>query len=193
MWESSFFERRACDHTMIEIAAPEPERPTTATPHEATVSEDFAAFYDREIRSVVGLTYVLSGSRAGAEDLAQDAFLAAYRHWNRISLYENPGAWVRRVAANRAISAGRRRVAEAKTLVRLSGARITFRELSVDNKDLWSAVRQLPPRQAQVIALRYWDHRTTHEIAEILELSEATIKSHLQRARQTLADTYPKD
>ena len=178
---------------MIEIAVPEPERSTTATPHEASVSEDFAAFYDREIRSVVGLTYVLSGSRAGAEDLAQDAFLAAYRHWDRISLYEDPGAWVRRVVVNRAISAGRRRVAEAKALMRLSGARITLPELSVDNKDLWSAVRRLPHRQAQVIALRYWDQRTTHEIAEILELSGATVKSHLQRARQTLADTHSKD
>jgi RNA polymerase sigma-70 factor (ECF subfamily) len=178
---------------MIEIAAPEPERSTTAAPHEANVSEDFVAFYDREIRNVVGLTYVLSGSRAGAEDLAQEAFLAAYRHWDRISLYEDPGAWVRRVAVNRAISTGRRRVAEAKALVRLGGARIALPELSVDNEDLWSAVRRLPPRQAQVIALRYWDQRTAHEIAEILELSEATVKSHLQRARQTLADTYPKD
>ena len=177
---------------MIEIAAPEPERSTTAPSHEATVSEDFAAFYDREIRSVVGLTYVLSGSRAGAEDLAQDAFLAAYRHWDRISLYEDPGAWVRRVVVNRAISAGRRRVAEARALLRLGGARVTLPELSVDNKDLWSAVRRLPPRQAQVIALRYWDRRTTREIAEILELSEATVKSHFQRARQTLADTHPK-
>jgi RNA polymerase sigma factor (sigma-70 family) len=181
---------------MIEVAEPEPERPTAAlaaASRDVLVSEGFAAFYEGEIRSVVGLTYVLSGSRSGAEDLAQDAFLMAYRHWDRIGSYDDPGAWVRRVAVNRAISARRRRVSEAKALIRLGGTRITLPELSVDNQDLWSAVRRLPPRQAQVIALRYWDQRTTHEIAAILELSEATVKSHLQRARQTLADTYPKD
>jgi RNA polymerase sigma-70 factor (ECF subfamily) len=75
----------------------------------------------------------------------------------------------------------------------LSGERIAIPELSVDNEDLWSAVRRLPPRQAQVIALRYWDRRSGPEIAEILELSEATVKSHLQRARQTLAHIYSKD
>ena len=72
--------------------------------------------HDREIRDVVGLSYVLSGSRSGAEDLAQDAFVAAYRLWDRISGYENPGAWVRRVAVNRSISVGRRRLTALASL-----------------------------------------------------------------------------
>jgi RNA polymerase sigma-70 factor (ECF subfamily) len=182
---------------MIETAEPGPEplpaRATSAERADAIVSEDFVVFYDREIRSVLGLAYVLSGSRTGAEDLAQDAFVAAYRHWNRVGLYENPGAWVRRVAANRSISAGRRRLAESRALLRLGGERVALPELSVDNEGLWASVRRLPQRQTQVIALRYWDRRTAREIAEILELSEATVKSHLQRARQTLAETYRKD
>lgn len=181
---------------MIDTTEPDPEHGVSsrpATPVDAIVSEDFASFYDREIRSVVGLTYVLSGSRFGAEDLAQDAFLTAYRHWDRVSVYDNPGAWVRRVAANRSISIGRRRLAEARALIRLGSERVTLPDLSADGEELWSAVRRLPPRQAQVIALRYWDRRSTPEIAEILELSESTVKSHLQRARQTLADTCSKD
>jgi RNA polymerase sigma-70 factor (ECF subfamily) len=181
---------------MIETAGsgPEPSHAPTASADraDAIVGEDFVAFYEREIRSVLGLAYVLSGSRTGAEDLAQDAFVAAYRHWNRVGLYDNPGAWVRRVAANRSISVGRQRLAEARALLRLGGDRVVLPELSVDNEDLWAAVRRLPQRQAQVIALRYWDRRSAREIAEILELSEATVKSHLQRARQTLAETYPK-
>ncbi|MDH3729509.1 MAG: hypothetical protein OES13_00085 [Acidimicrobiia bacterium] len=54
-------------------------------------------FYARECRSVVGLAYVLSGSRLGAEDLAPEAFAAAYRSWDRIGDYDKPGAWVRRL------------------------------------------------------------------------------------------------
>jgi RNA polymerase sigma-70 factor (ECF subfamily) len=178
---------------MMETAEPGPDPSPVPTAAGASVVQDFVTFYDREIRSVLGLAYVLSGSRTGAEDLAQDAFVAAYRHWDRVGSYENPGAWVRRVAANRSISAGRRRVAEAKALLRLGVERTALPELSPDNEELWTAVRRLPQRQAQVIALRYWDRRSAREIAEILELSEATVKSHLQRARQTLAETYRKD
>jgi DNA-directed RNA polymerase specialized sigma24 family protein len=48
----------------------------------------------------VELVYALSGSRMGAEDIAQEAFLRAYRDWDRVGSYEHQAAWVRRVAAN---------------------------------------------------------------------------------------------
>ncbi len=155
--------------------------------------EDFGSFYAREVRSVVGLAYVLSGSRTGAEDLAQDAFVAAYRHWQRVRAYQNAGAWVRRVVVNRSISHGRRTVAEAKARLRLHAQRVVVPELSAENEDLWAVVRRLPRRQSQVIALHYWDGLTVHDIALVLELSDASVKTHLQRARQTLAEQLPKD
>lgn len=154
------------------------------------VREDFSAFYTRHVRKLVGLAYVLSGSHSGAEDLAQDALLVAYRNWSRIDGYENPGAWVRRVAVNRAVSTSRRRVAEAKALLRLRADQVVVPDLSEESEEVWAAVRSLPRRQAQVIALRYWDNLSIRETAEVLELSEATVKSHLQRARQTLTATY---
>lgn len=54
-------------------------------------SETFEDFYVREFPAVVGLAYALSGSRSGAEDLAQEAFLAAHRGWDRIGGYGDPG------------------------------------------------------------------------------------------------------
>ena len=119
----------------------------------AVVSETFESFYRREIRSLVGLAYVLSGSRGAADDLAQDALLAAYRHWDRVSRYENPGGWVRRVVANRSVSVARRRLSESRALMRFGGQRVVLAELSPESEELWSAVRGLPRRQAQVIAL----------------------------------------
>ncbi|MEQ1701692.1 MAG: sigma-70 family RNA polymerase sigma factor [Ilumatobacteraceae bacterium] len=157
------------------------------------VREPFADFYAREVRSIVGLAYVLSGSRAGAEDLAQDAFLAACRRWDNISSYDNAGAWVRRVTVNRSISNARRRVAEAKALLRVSRERMVVPDLSVENEHLWVAVRSLPRRQAQVTALHYWDGLNIREIAEILDLTEATVKTHLQRAREALSEKQGKD
>ncbi len=97
---------------MMEVTDQEPEdRPLTAV----LVREGFDAFYDREVRSVIGLAYVLSGSRTAAEDLAQDAYLVVYRHWDRVAQMDDPRAW--RVVANRSISVGRRRVAETRALV----------------------------------------------------------------------------
>ena len=73
------------------------------------VPEAFEDFYAREYLGVVGLAYALSGSRWGAEDLAQEAFIAAHRDWDRIGLYDKPGAWVRRVVANLSVSSFRLR------------------------------------------------------------------------------------
>ena len=66
--------------------------------------EPFEHFYRAEYRAVVGLAYALSGSRLAAEDIAQDAFIAAHRAWDRVGTYDQPGAWVRRVVANLSVS-----------------------------------------------------------------------------------------
>lgn len=152
-----------------------------------TVREDFPAFYARERRPVIGLAYVLSGSRTGAEELAQEAFLAAFRRWDRISTYDDPGAWVRRVVANKATSRFRRRTAEARALLRLGGEESTVPPVDPDADHVWREVRRLSRRQAQVVALRYLDGLEVVEIAETLACSVNTVHTHLRRARETLA------
>lgn len=149
--------------------------------------ESFANFYARELSSVVGLAYVLSGSRSGAEDLAQEGFLAAYRHWEQVGALDDPGAWVRRVVANRAVSGFRRRTAELKALLKINRPTFEVLQLPSESGLVWEEVRRLPTRQAQVIALRYLDRQKIAQIAAILECSENTVKTHLARARQTLA------
>ena len=78
---------------------------------------------------MLGLAFVLTGNQWVAEDTAQDAFTAAFRRWRSIVAYDSPGAWVRRVTCNRAASVLRRRVREAKALVRLAGRMQTAIEL----------------------------------------------------------------
>jgi len=152
------------------------------------VPEPFDRFYEREYRPVVALAYALSGSTSGVEDLAQEAFLVAYREWDRVGRYDDPGAWVRRVVANRSVSVWRRRVAELKALSRLVGRNRTApTEMESANEQVWKAVRRLPRRQAQVVALRYLEDRPVDEIAGILECSAGTVKQHLFRARKALA------
>jgi RNA polymerase sigma-70 factor (ECF subfamily) len=165
--------------------------PVVATQEESAVTAapfrmDFASFYQRELRRAIGLAFVLSGSRSGAEDLAQDAFLKAYKQWETVGAYDNPGAWVRRVVSNGSVSRFRRGKAEAKALVSLTGSMYVVPDMSPDAMATWAAVRKLPKRQAQAIALRYYDRSSIADIARILECPENTVKTHLQRAKQTL-------
>ena len=137
--------------------------------------------------------YALSGARHSAEDIAQEAFLAAHRNWDKIVTLEQPAAWVRRVAANMAVSAVRRRVSEARALLRLASRREPLEELPENDDAFWAAVRALPKRQAQAIALHYLEDLSTIEIAQILECSESTVRVHLHNGRKTLAEQLRED
>lgn len=149
----------------------------------------FEDFFAKEYRSVLGLAYVLSGNRWAAEDLAQDAFLAAHREWSRVSGLERPDAWVRRVLANRSVSAFRRRAVEVRALVRLAGGQPgSLPELSAESAEFWREVRSLPRRQAQVVALFYLDDRSTAEIADVLDMAPGTVRKHLHDGRRRLAE-----
>ena len=149
---------------------------------------DFEEFFAREYRRVVGLAFVLCGRLDGAEDLTQDAFAAAYRDWSRIGRYDDPGAWVRRVVANRAVSLRRRRSTEARVLTRLATHRASAdAELPFGDPATWSAIRSLPRRQAQVIALVYLEDRSPAQAAAILGCGDETAKTHLRRAKASLA------
>lgn len=156
--------------------------------------ESFDSFYRREIRSVVGLAYVLSGSRTAAEDLAQEAFVAAYRQWNRVAAFDDPGAWVRRVVANRSVSAFRRRTSEMRALLRLGSPRVfEVTAFPAESAHVWREVRRLPKRQAQAVVFRHVDGRSIAEIALILRCSENTVKTHLRRAKEKLSDRLEQE
>jgi RNA polymerase sigma factor (sigma-70 family) len=152
--------------------------------------ERFEEMYLREFTGVFALAYAMSGSRWAAEDIAQDAFVAAHRQWGRVGGYHDPGAWVRRVAANLAVSGVRRRLAEARALVRLAARtqqEPLYAALPAEDGDFWRAVRRLPRRQAQVVALVALEDLSTAEVAATLGCSQRMVQTHLQKARVTLA------
>jgi RNA polymerase sigma-70 factor (ECF subfamily) len=153
----------------------------------------FDELYRSDFTRVVGLVYALSGSRHAAEELTQDAFLAAHRNWDTVGSYDDPGAWVRRVAVNRAVSRARRRAAEARSLLRLASQRPRPDHLPEDADAFWRAVRALPVRQAQAIALHYLEDRSVKDIATVLECAEATVRVHLHRGRAALALVLGED
>lgn len=150
--------------------------------------ESFEQFFVREYRAVVGLATVLSGDSVVGEDLAQEAFAAAYGRWERLRGYDRPEAWVRRVVANRAASAARRRVRELAALARLGSRRHADHEpVELGDDAFWETLRTLSTRQAQCLALCYLEDRSVGDIAQTLGIAASTVRVHLHHGRRELA------
>ena len=85
-------------------------------------------------------------------------------------------------------SRNRRRAEEFRALAKLPPVRHELLPpLSEVANDVWEAVRSLPKRQAQVVALAYLDNASSAEIAEVLDIGAETVKTHMRRARARLA------
>lgn len=148
----------------------------------------FEAFYRSEFPRLVNIALGLSGSRLAAEDLAQDALIAAHRQWSRIGLLDSPAAWTRRVVINKAASLYQRRQAELRALARLQPIRGSIPDpLDAESDHVWHEVRRLPRRQAEAITLFYIGDMSVGMVADVMGCSESTVRVHLHRARETLA------
>jgi RNA polymerase sigma-70 factor (ECF subfamily) len=149
---------------------------------------EFEEFARRERAALVAFAWSLTGSAGAAEEIAQEALVAAWRSWDLVGGYDKPGAWARRVVANRASNHRRSAGRESRAVERLAGrGGASAVELPDADDELWAAVRQLPDRQAQVVSLYYLEDRSVAETAVILDCAEGTVKAHLHKARLALA------
>ena len=152
-------------------------------PTDADMEAEFAALFRAEFPHVVRTVHAIVRDRPRAEDLAQDAFVQAIRHWHKIAAYDRPDAWVRRVAIRLAMRDVRRQRLWA--LVRRDVR--TPPPLQPRDLDVFDAIGQLPGMQRAAIALFYLEDRPTAEIADLLGCSEPTARVHLHRGRKRLA------
>lgn len=151
-------------------------------------AEPFDSFFHREFPRMVAVAYAISGSRWAAEELAQEACLRAHRSWDSVSGYDKPGAWLRRVTINLANSFLRRRISELKALERYAvGGIEPVNSHPVEEESFWEEVKGLPRRQREVIVLHFVDDLSTSDIAEVLDISESSVRTHMQRGREMLA------
>jgi RNA polymerase sigma-70 factor (ECF subfamily) len=151
-------------------------------------SLEFEDFYVAELGGLVALARALAPAHL-AEDIAQEAMLAAYRRWPVVAELERPELWVRRTCSNLAVSQFRRRVVEVRSLARLSlWASTAAAPLAEPSEEFWAAVRSLPRRQAQAVALRYLYDLPVEEIARTMACSVGSVKQHLARGRRRLVE-----
>jgi RNA polymerase sigma-70 factor (ECF subfamily) len=162
--------------------------PEAGDPEPGAAPLTFEALFAVEYPRMVALAAAVSGNRAFAEDIAQEALGRASARWAEISRYDKPGAWLRRVTFNLAVSRRRRLVSEARALLRLGRPEPGLPPALPEHEGVWAAVATLPRQQRAVVALHYLEDRTFDEIAEVLDISPSTVRVHLHRARQTLRD-----
>jgi RNA polymerase sigma factor (sigma-70 family) len=155
---------------------------------DAGADGSFDAFYLVEFPKMVAWASALTGDPAVGEELAQEAMIRSFRHWDRVSTYERPGAWVRRVTTNLASTARTRRRAESTAFERLATtASASGSEELRDAAEFWAFVRRLPKRQRDAVTLYYLEDRTIADIATELGCSKNTAKAHLFKGRRRLA------
>lgn len=151
---------------------------------------DFEELVETESRGLIAAVYTIVGDQHRSEEIVQEAFERGFRRWRRVSRLDRPGAWVRRVAVNEAISTTRRRAVEQRTLARLDGLANCGGApdplAALDDEGVWAEVRRLPAEQAAVVALRYGADLGIADIAETMQLSVPAVKSLLHRARAAL-------
>jgi RNA polymerase sigma factor (sigma-70 family) len=143
------------------------------------------------------VAFRLVGDRSEAEDLAQEALARAYGRWRTVRGHDE--AWVARVTTNLAIGRWRRRRLAAERGATAGDAALLARgdglrggrpggppEARVDRVDLVRALRALPRRQREVVALRYLADRPEAEVADLLGCSAGAVKQHAHRGLAAL-------
>lgn len=151
-------------------------------------AEFFRASWDPCLRAVVAST----GSVQLAEDQVAEAFAKAWVSWRKVSQHPSPRAWVVRTALNTGASWWRRRRHELSLADHDAAAPGDWSE-GVD-AILLTALRRLPARQREVIALRVFLDLDIETTARQLGIAPGTVRAHLSRAvaalRHELAPTY---
>ena len=125
------------------------------------------------------LAYRILGSGPAAEDVAAEALARAYSDWARVGRMEQRDAWVLRVATNLALDQVRRTRSKLEATAPVELADPT--ELLTLRLALVDALRTLPARQQEALALRYFGDLTDGQIARVLRISAGTAKTHVHR------------
>ena len=141
------------------------------------------AFYSTGYGRLAAQLYAYLGDAGEAEDIAQEAYLRAWRDWARISQYDDPVAWVRRVGWNLATS----RLRAVARVARVRVASDAVAALGPDRVALVAALRQLPERQRLAVVLHYIADLPVADICGELGAARGTVLSWLHRGRAQLA------
>lgn len=140
--------------------------------------------------------YAACGDRQLAQDAVQTALISAYRSWRRVRDAASPEAYLRRMVLNELFRFTRRKWWSATSLraqVPESTPTPSPEQSVIEHEVVWNAIRELPPRQRAVIALRYYEGLSEAEIGEALGIRPGTVKSQSAAAMAHLRHALAED
>lgn len=183
----------------VGIASMARRSPDEVQPRAALRSALDRARYDREVLShraeLSGLALRLTGSRADAEDLLQDAVLRAWLFWHRFEDGTNGRAWLYRILVNVFITGYRKRRREREVLTELSSALSRVHASTSPTADVLGegisdevarALACLPEDFRKTLELVDLEERSYREAADALGCPVGTVMSRLHRARRAV-------
>jgi RNA polymerase sigma-70 factor (sigma-E family) len=149
----------------------------------------FAEYFAARRDSVRRTAYLLCGDWHRADDLAQTAFVALHRRWDRIRDRAATDAYLRKTLVRASIDESRRPWRREQHVERLpepepTGARLD--EQVALREDLLTALREVPPKQRAVLVLRYFEGLDVAGVAKALRCSEGNVKSQTARGLRHL-------
>ncbi len=147
-------------------------------------SRAFEAAVHEHQSMVFSVAYHFLQDHAAAEELAQEVFLELHKHWDEIESKEHRLYWLRKVASRRCVDHARRR--KLRNHASLEDVPEPFTLMPATDPVLKRYIEQLLEKLQEtprmIVILRYQEGLEPAEIADLLDMPVATVKSHLQRA-----------
>src|SRR4051812_31413103 len=145
----------------------------------------FAELFERNWAAAHRAAWLVVHDAAAAEDIAQEAFVAAIRNLDRFDRRRPFAPWLHRIVVNRAIDHARARTLRAETDLQPSLAAPATAP-GAPEEALLTAIGRLPPDQRAVVVLRHLLEYTPGEIATMLNVPRGTVNSRLRRGLDEL-------
>ncbi len=145
---------------------------------------DFDEFYRGSYPKVFAAAFTVSGDRVAALDAVQEAFERAFMRWSRLGREPWAEGWVMTTAMNFCRRTATRTAKEHLVPSVMEGGQAPV--VDSERVDLVTAIRRLPWRQRQATVLFYLGDLPLGAVAELMSLSEGTVKAHLAQARKAL-------
>jgi RNA polymerase sigma-70 factor (ECF subfamily) len=147
---------------------------------------DLEALFRRHWPGAYRAAFLIVHDHAAAEDIAQEAFLAAIRHLDRFDRRRRFGPWLGAIVANRAIDWARSRSARRESGHEPPDTPAPPAPMAAYSEEVLVALSALTPEHRAVVVLRYVLDYTPGEIARVLELPRGTVNSRLRRGLDVL-------
>ena len=142
----------------------------------------FAEFFEAQRDRLLRTFTVITGDRAEAEDIVQDAFVNVWQRWDRIAALDDPRAYLNRACLNGFLSRSRRAKVALRNAIRPAAERDAL--AAVDDRDearrLLSA---LTPRQRAALVLTELWEMTAEEAGRALGIKASTVRALAHQAR----------